>query len=81
MKCLTESQNGFRNERSTIDSLLASRLLSSSARKRGVNFYKCFIDLTKAYDKVNREILLEVLKHRGVPSGMINLIKGMHEGA
>jgi hypothetical protein len=78
MKCLPESQNGFRNGRSTIDSLLVSRLLSSSARKRGFNLYKCFIDLTKAYDKVNREILWEVLKHRGVPSGMINLIKGMH---
>jgi hypothetical protein len=61
--------------------LLVSRLSSSSARKRGVNLYKCFIDLTKAYDKVNREILWEVLKHRGVPSGMINLIKGMHKGA
>ena len=50
MKYLPESQNGFRNGSSTIDSLLVSRFLSSSARKRGVNLYKCFIDLTKAYD-------------------------------
>ena len=54
IQCLPESQNGFRSDRSTVDAMFVSRLLSSSAREKCVSIFQCFIDLTKAYDKVNK---------------------------
>ncbi len=79
--CLPESQNGFRNDRSTVDAMFISRLLASSAREKMINIYKVFVDLTKAYDKVNRSILWVVLANIGVPEKMIRLIRGTLDGS
>ena len=38
-----------------------------------------FIDLEKAYDKVNRELLWNVLEEYGVPARMLDAIKGFHK--
>ena len=78
---LPESQNGFRNDRSTVDAMFVSRLLASSARKKMINIYKVFVDLTKAYDKVNRSVLWVVLGNIGVPGKMIQLIRGLLDGS
>ena len=78
---LPESQNGFRNGRSTIDSLFCSRLVSSYCREKCTATYYTFIDLTKAYDKVDRSILWVLLERLGVPSSFVNQIKAIHEGS
>jgi DNA-binding protein H-NS len=80
-RCLPESQNGFRNDRSTVDAMFISRLLASSAREKMINIYKVFVDLTKAYDKVNRSVLWVVLGNIGVPEKMIRLIRGTLDGS
>ena len=36
---------------------------------------------TLAYDKVDRDVLWLLLSRRGVPSNLINVIKGLHVGA
>jgi hypothetical protein len=79
--CLPESQNGFRNDRSTVDAMFVSRLLASSAREKMINIYKVFVDLTKAYDKVNRSVLWVVLRNIGIPEKMISLIRGLLDGS
>ena len=81
IKCLPESQNGFRSDRSTVDAMFVSRLLSTSAREKLISIFQCFVDLTKAYDKVNRRILWMVLERLGVPDELINLIKGLLNGS
>jgi len=43
--------------------------------------YKCFLDLTKAYYKVERNILWTVLERRGVPEKLLTLLKGLLVGA
>jgi hypothetical protein len=75
--CLSESQNGFRNDRSTVDAMFISRLLASSAREKMINIYKVFVDLTKAYDKVNRSVLWVGLRNIDIPEKMISLIRGL----
>ena len=40
----------------------------------------CFIDLQKAYDSVDRELLWQVLTRSGVPTMMVSMIRNFHEG-
>ena len=40
---------------------------------------KCFVDLQKAYDNVDRLLLWEVLELFGIPPKIINLIRALHE--
>ena len=54
---LPEEQSGFRPNGSTTDMMLAIRRLQELARKKRIPLYVCFIDLTKAYDSVDRTLL------------------------
>lgn len=76
-----ESQHGFRPDRSTVDAIFVSRLISASAKEHQRPLYKCFVDLTKAYDKVDRQTLWTLLELRGIPPRMITIIKNLHVGA
>ena len=40
----------------------------------------CFIDLQKADDSVDRELLWKVLLHFGVPAKMLAVIRQFHDG-
>ena len=40
----------------------------------------CFIDLSKAYDSVNREAMMAVLRKYGVPCHMVSLIEQLYAG-
>ena len=40
----------------------------------------CFVDLQKAYDSVDRELLWKVLARAGVPPVMIDVIRQFHDG-
>ena len=51
---LPEEQSGFRPKRSTTDMMFVIRRLQELARKKRIPLYVCFIDLTKAYDSVDR---------------------------
>ena len=78
---LPESQNGFRENRSTVHSIFVSRMLASLCREKGVQLSKVYIDFVKAYDKVNQELLWVVLTKRGVPPKLVQLIKSFHKGS
>ena len=51
---LPKSQWGFRQDRSTIDAIMINRLLTHNTLMSRTYIYKCFIDLSKAYDRVDR---------------------------
>ena len=42
--------------------------------------YACFIDLTKAFDRVQRHRIWESLNRRGIPRTLIQKIQMMYEG-
>ena len=46
----------------------------------GVSLFRCFIDLQKAYDIVDRTLLWQVLTRIGVPPQMIAVIQHFHDG-
>ncbi|CAB1118404.1 unnamed protein product [Ectocarpus sp. CCAP 1310/34] len=80
---LPEEQSGFRPHRSTLDMLFAIQRLHELARKKSTAVFACFVDLTKAYDSVDRDLLWNVLRRLGVPPKMLGsfAIPRGHEGA
>ena len=46
----------------------------------GTKLYMVFIDLTKAFDTVNRTGLWSLLAKFGCPAKLVNIIKQLHEG-
>ena len=57
VEILPEEQRGFRPNRSTTDVMFMIRRFQELARKKRIPLYVCFIDLTKAYDSVDRTLL------------------------
>ena len=60
--------------------LFVVRRLQELGRARKIPPYTCFIDLQKAYDSVDRELLWVVLARFGVPEKMLTVIRQFHEG-
>jgi hypothetical protein len=77
---LPEEQSGFRPKRSTTDMLYVVQMLQEFGRVKNVPLFFCFIDLTKAYDTVNRRLLWKILAKAGLPQELIELIRAFHDG-
>ena len=60
--------------------LFVVRRLQELGRARKIAPYMCFIDLQKAYDSVDRELLWVVFARFGVPDNMLTVIRQFHEG-
>ena len=75
---LPEKQCGFRPQRSTVDMMFVIQPLQELAPKKDTALYLCFIDVTKAYDSVDRTLLWDVLARFGVPLKMLAVIR--HDG-
>ena len=76
----SESQCGFRKGRGTVDMIFSLRQIQEKAREQNKPLYMLFIDLTKAFDTVNRTALWHILKKVGIPEKMRNVIISFHEG-
>ena len=75
-----ESQCGFRALRGTIDMIFSLRQVSEKAREKNQELYMVFIDLTKAFDTVNRAALWKIMQKLGIPDNMLRVITSFHEG-
>ena len=76
---LPEEQTRFRPNRSTTDMMFVIRRLQKLAQKKRIPLYVCFIDLTKAYDSVDRTLLWTVLARFGEPHNIISVIHQFHD--
>ena len=59
-KVVPESQCGFRRVRSTTDMIFVARLLQEKCREQHRDLFIAFIDLTKEFDTVNRDLLWQI---------------------
>jgi len=75
------NQYGFKKNCGTVDAILISKLLGTSAYNQRMADIRCYVDLTKAYDKVNRELLWKILRRLGIPEKIVRLLISFHEGA
>ena len=64
-----------RHDQQSVDMLFVVRRLQELGRERKIPLYMCFVDLQKAYDSVDRELLWQVLTRFGVPAKMHTVIR------
>ena len=71
-------QSGFTRGRSTIDAILALRLLSEIHREFNRRLHVAYADIKGAFDSVDRVALWKTLKGRGVPHLVLQLLENLH---
>ena len=72
-------QSGFTRGRSTIDAILAVRLLSEIHREFNRPLNVAYLDIRAAFDSVDRCTLWKALRSRGIPDVITHLIAALHE--
>ena len=73
-------QSGFTPKRSTIDRILALRVLTERKQEFRQGLLAANVDLCKAFDSVNRDALWGILGLPGVPPKLIDLISELYCG-
>ena len=72
---LNDRQHGFRTNYSTGSACLVLKETVLNYVNSNSAVYACFVDISKAFDSVNHEILMKKLIEYGVPEVIVNLIK------
>ena len=75
---LMEAQCGFGKGRGTIDQIWVVGQVVERAAEYRTPVLMCFVDLTKAYDSVDRSALVAVLRSYGVPHQLVDIIQGFY---
>lgn len=75
---LEETQYGFRKGRSTQDPIFIIRQATEKTISKGGELHVCFIDLEKAFDRIKREDVWNILQERGINIGMIEMLRAMY---
>ena len=76
-----DSQFGFRFDHSTIDAIFILQSLISRSLDDRKKLFCAFIDLKKAFDLVDRDLLLTKLFVFGVSNKMVKIIQSMYKTA
>ena len=75
---LLEVQHGFRQARSTTGPVCYLKNLAQQARKRRTEVVAVFVDLTKAYDSVDRLSLWQALTEYGFGPRALNMVRAVY---
>ena len=75
---LHDKQQGFRKGRSCVDAIFAIRQLCEKAHAFNKPTFFCFIDIEKAFDKVQLKHVIKILDKFKIPDNLINLIHDIY---
>ena len=73
-----QSQSGYRSGRSTFDGIFTLRQLMEKSREQRRNMYIAFVDFTKAFDTVNRDLCYGILDRLGCSAKFVRIIKKLY---
>nr|VZI02807.1 unnamed protein product [Spirometra erinaceieuropaei] len=77
---LPESQCGFRRHRGTTNIIFDARQIQEKCQEMRTHLYSTFVDLTKAFDTVNREGLWKIMQKFGCPERFPQMARQLHGG-
>ena len=77
---LGEEQNGFRKERRMADNNFLLDTVLWKARALGNKVHLAFLDITKAYDTVDRNILWQKLARMGIGGKFLRSLQALYTG-
>ena len=75
---IPETQSGFRGGRGAVDMIFSARQLVEKSLEQRVPLCQAFVDLTKAFDTVNRDALWKVLSKFGCTPAFVDKFKDLH---
>lgn len=79
-KILRESQAGFRPGRGTRDHVFVlNSLINNKLKNKAGKLYVAFVDFRAAFDKLDREVLLQKLWEKGIRGHMHRMIRGIYK--
>ena len=73
-------QSGSTLKKSTVDRILAHRVLSERLRDFRIGLLAAYVDLREAFDSVNQDVFWRILALCGIPPNLVNLISGLYSG-
>ena len=73
-----EEQSGFRMGRGCVDQVFVMEQLSEKCLAKGKSLYVAYMDLEKAYDRVDRSVMWIVLSMYGVSGMLLDAIKSFY---
>ena len=73
-----QSQYGFRDKKSTVDAMFILQSVVDTFLENGNMLYVSFIDLKKAFDSTNHEVLWYKLFKNGINTKIISLLQNMY---
>ena len=76
---LCDAQNGFRPARSCQDHMITLHNIAVNQSLLGKEVFACFVDLKKAFDSVNRNLLWHKLTLYGINGNFLAALEGMYE--
>ena len=74
-------QAGFKSNSRTTDNIFILCAIIDKQRCLSKPLYTCFVDLTKAFDYIDRRALYYKLLNRGIDGNLLNVIRSMFSKA
>jgi len=74
-----EEQQGFRRNRSTTDAIFIIKKLKEKSIEFNTPAYVCFIDLTKAFDRVRLSDILNILIAKETPDTIVRAVRSLNK--
>ena len=78
---IAEVQGGFRRGRGCTDQTFAVRQICEKYIAKGKDVYFAFLDLEKAYDRVDREAMWKMLRIYGMGGRLLQAVESMYAGS
>ncbi len=80
-KSVGDEQGGFRRGRGCVDQIFAVKMLAEKYLEKDRKLFAAFMDLEKAYDRVDRKGLWDTLRVYGVGGKLLEGIRSFYENA
>ena len=74
-----EQQCGFRPFRGCMDAIFNVKMAIRKRKEHGMETWLFLLDLVKAFDRVPRELLWDIMEKFGFPPKLVSLLKALHK--